>query len=423
MRETNDTKRGALRLVPYMGVIYVVTEAMKLGFTNGDPDWCNLGQGQPEVGEMEGAPARHGFFEVRPEDHAYGPVEGTQELRQSIADHYNRLYRSGREPQYSWKNVVVSAGGRLALSRSILALGEKCRIGYQIPDYSAYEDMLGSQMPRYQPVGLEANEEDGFKLTPEMFANAVRDHSLDAMLISNPCNPTGCVIAGDELDQWVSISRRENVTLLMDEFYSHFIYCADGGPGEGGVSSAAFIEDVESDPVLIFDGLTKNFRYPGWRLGWVVGPERMVETLITAGSSIDGGPCRIVQRAALEVLQPEPADQALVALRQVFAAKRDLLIDRLTAMGIRFPAPSEGTFYAWGCLDGLPAPFNKSDAFFRAALAAKVMVVPGAFFDVNPAGERPNSGRFDNWLRFSFGPPIDNVRLGLDRLESMLTGA
>ncbi|MDP6722519.1 MAG: hypothetical protein QGF59_27900, partial [Pirellulaceae bacterium] len=95
----------------------------------------------------------------------------------------------------------------------------------------------------------------------------------------------------------------------------------------------------------------------------------------------------------------------------------------LTAMGIRFPAPSEGTFYAWGCLDGLPAPLNNSETFFRQALDRKVMVVPGAFFDVNPAGERESTGQFDNWLRFSFGPPMDNVRLGLDRLEAMINEA
>ena len=83
---------GAFRPIPYMGVIWVVAEAMKLGFHNGHPDWCNLGQGQPEVGEMEGAPPRPSEIEMAPGDHAYGPVSGTHELRQAVADHYNRLY-------------------------------------------------------------------------------------------------------------------------------------------------------------------------------------------------------------------------------------------------------------------------------------------------------------------------------------------
>ncbi len=85
--------QGPFREVPYMGVIWVVAEAMKLGFYNGHPDWANLGQGQPEIGEMEGAPPRINSFKIEPQDHAYGHLGGSQELRQKIADHYNRLYR------------------------------------------------------------------------------------------------------------------------------------------------------------------------------------------------------------------------------------------------------------------------------------------------------------------------------------------
>lgn len=77
--QTNEPERGAFRPIPYMGVIWVVAEAMKLGFRNGHPNWCNLGQGQPEVGEMEGAPPRPSKILIEPGDHAYGPVGGTQD--------------------------------------------------------------------------------------------------------------------------------------------------------------------------------------------------------------------------------------------------------------------------------------------------------------------------------------------------------
>ena len=80
MTSTPSTTDPTIRTVPYMGVIYVVAEAMKLGFTNGDPDWCNLGQGQPEVGPMEGAPPRITSVELEPQDHAYGHIGGTVEL-------------------------------------------------------------------------------------------------------------------------------------------------------------------------------------------------------------------------------------------------------------------------------------------------------------------------------------------------------
>jgi aspartate/methionine/tyrosine aminotransferase len=83
---------GALREVPYMGVIFVVVEAMKLGFRNGHSAWSNLGQGQPEVGPMEGAPPRIAHVDLLPDYHAYGPLEGTPELREKVAAHMNRLY-------------------------------------------------------------------------------------------------------------------------------------------------------------------------------------------------------------------------------------------------------------------------------------------------------------------------------------------
>src|SRR5258708_37832424 len=110
---TASTAQGAFRDVPFMGVIWVVHEASKLGFVNGHPDWCNLGQGQPEVGEMQGAPARHVSIELKPEDHAYGPLGGTLELREAIAAHTNRLYRKRKRSQAPSPTVCRARGGRL----------------------------------------------------------------------------------------------------------------------------------------------------------------------------------------------------------------------------------------------------------------------------------------------------------------------
>ena len=73
--------------------------------------------------------------------------------------------------------------------------------------------------------------------------------------------------------------------------------------------------------------------------------------------------------------------------------------------------------------DSLPAPFNDANEFFRRALARKVMTVPGEFFDVNPGRRRTGPSPYRKWMRFSFGPPMDNVVMGLDRLAEMLASA
>ena len=401
-----------------MGVIWVVSEACKLGFENGHPDWCNLGQGQPEVGPMDGAPARINSVQMEPIDHGYGPIGGTDELREAVAAHYNRLYRVGRKP-YTGDNVSIASGGRLMLSRTFAALGA-IRVGYQVPDYTAYEDMFDYHRHRLDPVCLEAREADGFMISPSRFADLVKEHALRAHVFSNPCNPTGRVVRGDDLDAYVGVARDQGCLLVSDEFYSHFVYDGPGQPAAGPVSSAAFVEDPEEDPVLIIDGLTKSFRYPGWRVGWAVGPQPLVEALGRTASAIDGGPGRPIQRAAVQVLGEGRARSETTAVRDVFCKKRDVMVARLREMGVRVPHDSDATFYVWGCLDDLPESLRDADTFFHEALAHKVMTVPGRFFDVNPGGEREGPSPYRSWMRFSFGPPMDNLTMGLDRLEQMI---
>jgi aspartate/methionine/tyrosine aminotransferase len=407
-----------------MGVIHVVAEAAKLGFSNGHPDWCNLGQGQPEVGEMAGAPARILNCQLDPSDCAYGPVEGTDELRQAVADYANRLYRQGCASQYGPENVGVASGGRLALTRLMAAL-ESGSIGYQLPDYTAYEDMLATHTSRLDPVPIWGREEDGFLVSAQQVAAAADTHGISSYLFSNPTNPTGQVLEGDALEELVQLARERSITLISDEFYSHFIYAPTGngqpwGPGAGPVSAAPYVKDVERDPVLIFDGLTKNHRYPGWRVGWTLGPSAMIEAMTRTGSAIDGGPSRLAQRAALEALEPARADQETRALREVFSAKRNLMVERLKSMGVRFASEPSGTFYCWGNLSALPTPFNDGVGFFERALQHKVLTVPGEYFDVDPRKERRGESPYRQWMRFSFGPPMDNMVMGLDRLQAML---
>jgi hypothetical protein len=339
-------------------------------------------------------------------------------MRQSVADHYNRLYRRDGKSQYDENNVSVAAGGRLMLSRVFATLGP-VHVGYQVPDYTAYEDMLDYHQYRITPVPVEIGAQRGFVLSSGELEQFIEDRELSAFLLSNPCNPTGQLVRDDELSQYVGIARDRSCTLILDEFYSHFVYDGDQA-GAGPVSAAEFVEDVDRDPVLLIDGLTKSFRYPGWRLGWAVGPPEAIEMINRAASAIDGGPSTAVQRAALQVLEPRRADQETRAVRAVFARKRNLMIHRLREMGVRCDHEPGGTFYVWADIGSLPPPLNDADVFFRAGLERKVMTVPGRFFDVNPGHRRQSNPDYQRWVRFSFGPPEENVRLGLDRLAEMV---
>jgi aspartate/methionine/tyrosine aminotransferase len=238
--------------------------------------------------------------------------------------------------------------------------------------------------------------------------------------MSNPCNPTGKVVQGEELSRWVALSRQLDCTLLLDEFYSHYLWSSR--PGTLPMESAArYVEDVDSDPVVIFDGLTKNWRYPGWRVTWTVGPRPVIDAVASAGSFLDGGGNRPLQRAAIPLLEDDHVIAETRAVHEVFQDKRHLMLARLERLGVRFDHHPEGTFYAWGNVGALPPPLHDGMGFFRAALADKIITVPGEFFDVNPGKRRSGArSRFRNYVRFSFGPARPVLERALDRLEELV---
>jgi hypothetical protein len=228
------------------------------------------------------------------------------------------------------------------------------------------------------------------------------------------------VLRGSALAAWVHEARELKCTLILDEFYSHYLWDEALVSGTT-VSAAEFVDDVNVDPVVILDGLTKGWRCPGWRLSWIVGPAAVIEAATSAGSFLDGGGNRPLQDAACSLLDPERARQEVIAIHEAFARKRRLLIDGLRGAGLVVEHEPDGGFYVWASVASLPAPLNDGDAFFEAALAEHVITVPGMFFDINPGKRRADhTSRFRQYLRFSFGPDEASVALAVQRLQAMV---
>ena len=402
-----------------MGVAQAMVDAAEFGYRNGRPDWCNLGQGQPDVGRIEGAPNRLTWITLEPHDQSYGPAGGIDELREAVANHYNRLYREGEDSRYKKENVSIASGGRLMLSR-IFATFDSISVGYKYPDSSAYHDLFSHHLDRVKPVPVQVGPDESFRLDPARLGKVIAAQKLKAFLIGNPCNPTGDLIRDAELKAYLTAARKNKCTLIFDEAYSHYIYGEDGAPGNGPVSAAAYVRNVERDPVLIVDGLSKNFRYPGWRLSWVVGPSNVIQNLERAATGLDGGPSLPSQRLGIKALDPERADEETTAVRRLFARKRIAMMEGLEALGIRCEHAPLGTFYVWADVSGLPKSLNDADAFFKAGIGRKVITLPGRFFDVNPGGGHPPMKELKQWVRFSFGPSEDKVTTGLERLGEII---
>jgi len=419
---SDETSFSAFRAVPRTGVIFVTTEAQRHGYSPSSDDWCNLGQGMPESEALPGAPPRISELAIREGDHEYAPVAGLWELREAIAGFYNELFRRGRGSKYSAENVAVSGGGRSALTRVAASLGH-VNLGHFLPDYTAYEELL-DVFRLFSPIPILLESERGYAFSAEDLRREVMGRGLSAILASNPSNPTGKVIGGSDLEGWVAVARELDCALIFDEFYSHYIWRPDL-VAQGGIETAArYVDDVDRDPIVILDGLTKNWRYPGWRVTWAVGPKKVIEGVVSAGSFLDGGGSRPLQRKAIDLLAPTAAMAETKAIHTTFGKKRARMLNGLRDLGFTVDLPPEGTFYVWASAEHLPPSIRDGMSFFRAALERKVITVPGDFFDVDPGKRRGGrASRFRRHLRFSFGPQLARVELALDRLKELIDTA
>ncbi len=404
----------ALRRVPRTGVIYVTETALRAGFRSDDPDWCNLGQGMPETDPLPGDPARLDTLPISVMDHEYAPVGGLPELREAVAEMINRRFRRGKRSQYTAENVAIAGGGRVSLMRVCAAIGP-VHLGHFIPDYTAYTELL-DVFRRFLPIPILLDPASEYKFESQDLRTEILGRGLGALLISNPCNPTGKVIAGDALGSWVEVARELDCTMIFDEFYSHYTWQSGSA-----ISAAEHVENVDKDPVVIVDGLTKNWRYPGWRVTWVVGPKDLIESVTSAGSFLDGGANRPLQRAAVNLLEESYVEAQDQALRAAFMEKRAFMLEAANRAGLRVEGELEGTFYLWANLNNLPPSLRDGHAFFENALTQKVICVPGNFFDVDPGARRKtHPSRFANYVRLSFGPSYSEVEKGMKRLEEMI---
>lgn len=419
---TDQDHFPGFRHVPKTGVIYVTSEAVKQGFSPHDSSWANLGQGAPEVGAIDGGIEEGDILTLGDESvrDEYTPVAGLYELRQAVAHLYNELFRKEKKSKYTAENVAISSGGRAGLTRIAATLGD-IHIGHLIPDYTAYEELL-TTFKGFTPIPLLLDEQHGYALRPDELRHMIQTLGLGAVLKSNPCNPTGQLTRGDDLASWVSIAREEQCALILDEFYSHYIYEYDESEGVPIVSAAHYIDDVDEDPIIILDGLTKNWRRPGWRISWTLAPKEIIERIASAGSFLDGGAPHPLQSAALSFMQPDDVLEGARKIQEHFSKKRTFMLDRLSSLRIEVPHPPTGSFYCWAKLDALPEPLRNGMNLFHAGLKEKVITVPGEFFDVNP-GKRRKSIAYQNYARISFGPSMETLERGLDALERTIFSA
>ena len=207
-----------LRSLPRGGVSKAVALAAERGYgSDGKHDWANLGRGSPETGELPGQPSRSfleplltGSYQAAT---AYPDAGGAPALREAVATYYNSLYREGRTSRYTASNVLVCAGGRNALARVVASLNRGVITGVPRVDYPAYSELLGAfGLAPPSVVNAAAWAEEGA-------SGGVSHGAPRALFLSNPTNPTGEVLHGEQLRSLLDAARAKGTTLVLDEFY------------------------------------------------------------------------------------------------------------------------------------------------------------------------------------------------------------
>ncbi|WP_195838206.1 pyridoxal phosphate-dependent aminotransferase [Methylocystis rosea] len=320
----------------------------------------------------------------------YGEALGDAPLRDRIARHYRERYGVDVTPDRVIATTGSSGGFLLAF---LAAFDPGARIAVTAPGYPAYANILSAL--GLEPVLLDIGEETRFAPTAAMLEAAHRDRKLHGALFMSPANPTGAMIARDELARICAFCDEADIVFVSDEIYHGLEY-------EMRAETALRF----SQRALVINSFSKYYAMTGWRLGWLVAPAELMRPLERLQQSLAICAPTLSQRAALAAFD---AGDELEANRAAYARNRALLQDRLPKVGVDNFAPPDGAFYIYADISRFT---DDSIVFCRRMLhEAGVATTPGLDFD-------PRRGA--KTLRLSYSGPEADVREGLARLEAWL---
>ncbi len=298
----------------------------------------------------------------------YGPTPGCDALRQAICDYLARYSNVTYQPS----QICVTVGAKDALYelfQSILDPGDEVII--PVPYWVSYPDQVALADGR--AVFAHGAPENDFKLTAADLKRALTPRTR-ALVLNSPSNPTGAVYSRDELAALGEALRGTNVLVVSDEIYHRLVY--------GGVqcTSAAAIPDLAERTITV-NGVSKTYAMTGWRLGYLAGPQAIIDGVVRLQGQTNSGVATFVQHAAVAALT---GDQACVEnMRGAYARRAERAWTALNAMpGVRCLRP-QGAFYCFPDVSGTFARLGvrDGDEFTSALLErAHVALVSGAAF-------------------------------------------
>lgn len=338
--------------------------------------------GQPSTSAPAAAIARaHHVLDTQ----AQGYWE-SQALKERIAQHYHDTAGVTVDPS----QVVLTCGASPALVMALtLRFAPGARVAIARPGYVAYRNTLRAL--HMEPVELVCGPQERFNVTAA--ALAAMEPAPDGLILASPANPTGTVIAPDELAAIVQVCRTRGIAVISDEIYHGLTY-------DGAQAQTLLAVDPEA---VIINSFSKYFSMPGWRLGWLVVPPALVDQARARMGNLFLTPPVLSQNAGLVAFECQDELQGHVA---AYARNRQLVLDALPALGLARIAPPDGAFYVWADIGHLT---DDSMAFCLKLLEdTGVATAPGIDFD-------PVEGR--RFFRISFAVSTAEVEDALARMK------
>ena len=326
--------------------------------------------------------------------HKYTPAKGIPELRQAVAENVREYRGAEIDPD----NVLIVPGGKPTMFYAILMFGEEGKeILYPNPGFPIYESVIHWSGAKAVPYAL--SEDKGFAFSAEdVLAKITPNTSL--LIVNTPANPTGGIVTRADMDALVAgLANHPHVTVLCDEIYSRQLY-----DGEEHVSILQYPE--MRDRAIMLDGWSKTYAMTGWRLGYGVWPDHLVDH--AERIQINSSSCANAQtqHAAIEALRG-PQD-AVDDMLEAFDERRKIIHEELNAIpGFSCVMP-KGAFYAFPNTSetGISSKVLEHEFLNEAGVACLSGASFGAF------GE--------GYMRFSYANSVDQIREGLRRVREHL---
>jgi len=375
-----------LRQFPPMGVYETLFKfADATGKYMGDPGTHPWAQGYPLTTRIPGGPELPKSVEFDSLDLKYPKATGEPPLLDAIAKYYNDFYAAG----ITSDNVAVFAGGRPAIFATLAFLLDDTTVALEETEYTPYYDIL--KVLNRQVHLIPSNESNRFRPSVADYNVRPKEGTNRVMLVkSNPCNPTGVAMGGENLQRLVKQFSEEGTGALIDEAYE--FYC-DPEPE----SALKYIDNIDDTNLFVIGAATKGLQVPGMRIGWAIASKEHIEIFRNYSSFGMGGVSRASQIYVTRLLEKSRVAQARDAICAFYSEQRKRYGAGLAELGFEL-ATGTGGFYHWG---KLPQELT-GDSFNERLFAYEAGILPGRLCDMARTDDAPST--LERYARFSFGP-------------------